>query len=67
MNSTKAEGVLDQAKGKVKQAVGETFNNQKLANFPCARRLVHQKQLCQIRLIPEIDLGKLQKSCRSCI
>jgi len=32
MNATKAEGVLDQAKGKVKQAVGETFNNQKLAN-----------------------------------
>jgi uncharacterized protein YjbJ (UPF0337 family) len=32
MNTTKAEGVLDQAKGKVKQAVGEAFNNQKLAN-----------------------------------
>ena len=32
MNSTKAEGVFDQAKGKVKQAVGEAFNNQRLAN-----------------------------------
>jgi uncharacterized protein YjbJ (UPF0337 family) len=32
MNTTKTEGVFDQAKGKVKQAVGETFNNQKLAN-----------------------------------
>jgi uncharacterized protein YjbJ (UPF0337 family) len=32
MNSTKAEGVFDQAKGKVKQAVGEAFNNQKMAN-----------------------------------
>src|ERR1700678_4343300 len=32
MNTTKAAGVLDQAKGKVKQVVGETFNNQKLAN-----------------------------------
>ena len=32
MNKSNAAGVLDQAKGKVKQAVGETFNNQKLAN-----------------------------------
>ena len=32
MNSTKADGVFDQAKGKVKQTLGETFNNQKLAN-----------------------------------
>jgi uncharacterized protein YjbJ (UPF0337 family) len=32
MNATKVEGVLDQAKGKVKQAVGEAFNNEKLAN-----------------------------------
>jgi len=32
MNTTHAEGILDQAKGKVKQALGETFNNQKLAN-----------------------------------
>ena len=32
MNSSKASGVFDQAKGKVKQAVGETFNNQSLAN-----------------------------------
>jgi len=32
MNTTNAEGILDQAKGKIKQALGETFNNQKLAN-----------------------------------
>jgi uncharacterized protein YjbJ (UPF0337 family) len=32
MNKSNAEGVLDQAKGKVKQAVGEAFNNEKLAN-----------------------------------
>ena len=32
MNKSNAAGVIDQAKGKVKQAVGETFNNQKLAN-----------------------------------
>ena len=32
MNTTNAEGVFDQAKGKVKQALGETFNNEKLAN-----------------------------------
>jgi uncharacterized protein YjbJ (UPF0337 family) len=32
MNESKASGVLDQAKGKIKQAVGETFNNQSLAN-----------------------------------
>jgi uncharacterized protein YjbJ (UPF0337 family) len=32
MNESKASGVLDQTKGKIKQAVGETFNNQSLAN-----------------------------------
>jgi uncharacterized protein YjbJ (UPF0337 family) len=32
MNKSNVEGVFDQAKGKLKQAVGETFNNQKLAN-----------------------------------
>jgi uncharacterized protein YjbJ (UPF0337 family) len=32
MNSSNVEGVLDQAKGKIKQAAGEAFNNQKLAN-----------------------------------
>ena len=32
MNTTHAKGIVDQAKGKIKQAVGETFNNQKLAN-----------------------------------
>jgi len=32
MNTTHAEGLIDQAKGKVKQVVGETFNNEKLAN-----------------------------------
>jgi uncharacterized protein YjbJ (UPF0337 family) len=32
MNTTNTEGVFDQAKGKVKQAVGEAFNNQQLAN-----------------------------------
>jgi uncharacterized protein YjbJ (UPF0337 family) len=32
MNKSNATGVLDQAKGKVKQAVGEAFNNQELAN-----------------------------------
>jgi uncharacterized protein YjbJ (UPF0337 family) len=32
MNATNTEGVFDQAKGKVKQAVGEAFNNQELAN-----------------------------------
>ena len=32
MNSTHAEGIIDLAKGKVKQALGETFNNEKLAN-----------------------------------
>lgn len=32
MNSTNVEGNFDVAKGKVKQAIGETFNNQGLAN-----------------------------------
>ena len=32
MNTSHVEGAFDQAKGKVKQAVGETFNDQSLAN-----------------------------------
>ena len=32
MNKSTVEGVFDQAKGKVKQAVGEAMNNQSLAN-----------------------------------
>ena len=32
MNTSHAEGAVDQAKGKVKQAIGETFNDQSLAN-----------------------------------
>jgi uncharacterized protein YjbJ (UPF0337 family) len=32
MNTTNTEGVFDQAKGKVKQTLGEAFNNQELAN-----------------------------------
>jgi uncharacterized protein YjbJ (UPF0337 family) len=32
MNTSHVEGAIDQAKGKVKQAIGETFNNQSLAN-----------------------------------
>ncbi len=36
MNSSKAEGTFDEAKGKVKQAVGEATNNQSLANSGAA-------------------------------
>ena len=32
MNNTKVSGEFDVAKGKVKQAVGETFNDQSMAN-----------------------------------
>ncbi len=32
MNTSHVEGAFDTAKGKVKQAVGETFNDQSLAN-----------------------------------
>lgn len=32
MNDSKAAGVFNEAKGKVKQAVGETFNDQSMAN-----------------------------------
>ncbi len=32
MNTTHGEGIFDQAKGTVKQAIGETFNDQSLAN-----------------------------------
>src|ERR1019366_8705309 len=39
MNTTHAEGILDQTKGKVKQALGETFNNQKLANEGAAEQV----------------------------
>jgi len=46
MNTTKAEGVFDQAKGKVKQAIGETFNNQGLANEGAADQVKgHAKEV----------------------
>ncbi len=32
MNTTNTEGKFDQIKGKVKQGIGETFNDQSLAN-----------------------------------
>lgn len=32
MNDSKAAGIFDETKGKVKQAVGETFNDQSMAN-----------------------------------
>jgi uncharacterized protein YjbJ (UPF0337 family) len=32
MNNSKASGVFNETKGKIKQAVGETFNDQKMAN-----------------------------------
>ena len=32
MNKSTVDGKFNEAKGKVKQAVGETFNNQKMAN-----------------------------------
>ena len=32
MNDSKAEGTFDQVKGKIKQGIGETFNDQSLAN-----------------------------------
>ena len=32
MNTSHVEGAVDQAKGKIKQAAGETFNDQSLAN-----------------------------------
>lgn len=36
MDSTKFEGELDEAKGKIKQGLGETFNDQSLANSGAA-------------------------------
>lgn len=32
MNESKAKGIFDEAKGKLKQAVGDTFGDQKMAN-----------------------------------
>ncbi len=39
MNNSKAEGVFDETKGKVKQALGETFNDQTLANKGAAEQV----------------------------
>lgn len=36
MNTSKTEGIFDEAKGKVKQGVGEVFNDQSLANSGAA-------------------------------
>ena len=36
MNTSNTEGVFDEAKGKIKQAVGEATNNQNLANSGAA-------------------------------
>lgn len=39
MNNSKVEGTFDEAKGKVKQALGETFNDQSLANKGAAEQV----------------------------
>ena len=39
MNNSKAAGAFDEAKGKVKQALGETFNDQSLANKGAAEQV----------------------------
>jgi uncharacterized protein YjbJ (UPF0337 family) len=45
MNESKASGYFDEAKGKLKQTVGETFNNQSLADEGAADQLKgHAKQ-----------------------
>ncbi len=36
MNTSKLEGAFDEAKGKIKQAVGDTFNDQSMANSGAA-------------------------------
>ena len=36
MNESKVEGFFDKAKGKIKEAVGDTFNDQSLANSGAA-------------------------------
>lgn len=36
MNETKAEGLFDKAKGKIKEALGDTFGDQSLANSGAA-------------------------------
>ena len=36
MNDSKVAGVFNEAKGKIKQAVGETFNDQSMANSGAA-------------------------------
>jgi uncharacterized protein YjbJ (UPF0337 family) len=42
MNTSHVEGAVDTAKGKIKQAVGETFNNQSLANEGAADQVKGQ-------------------------
>ncbi len=45
MNNSSVSGSLDEAKGKVKQALGETFNDQSLANEGAADQVKgHAKQ-----------------------
>ena len=45
MNNSSISGSLDEAKGKVKQALGETFNDQSLANEGAADQVKgHAKQ-----------------------
>ena len=39
MNESKASGAFDEAKGKVKQTLGETFNDQSLANQGAAEQV----------------------------
>ena len=44
MNSTDTKGILDQAKGKVKQALGEALHNEKLANEGAADEVIGQAE-----------------------
>jgi uncharacterized protein YjbJ (UPF0337 family) len=46
MNETKVTGYFDEAKGKLKQALGETFNNESLADSGVADQVKgHAKQV----------------------
>ena len=66
MNDSKAEGIFDEAKGKLKQALGETFNDQKLANSGAADEVKgHAKETWGNVKDTAQDLGKSNTADRT--
>jgi uncharacterized protein YjbJ (UPF0337 family) len=63
MNTSHVEGAFDQAKGKVKQAIGETFNDQSLANEGAADQVKgHAKEAWGSVKDTAHDLGRGERT-----